>query len=127
MKMHPQIISKNNLPEFVVLPFAEYESLLEQLEDQEDLASVKAFQEQDQATLPFDLLQSIVKGENAIRAFRIFRKFSQAQLAKKAGVSRQYLHQIENQLRQGSVKTLQKIAVALKIDVQLLLPISSRE
>ena len=40
MNIHPQIISKNDLPEFVVLPYEEYQNLLVTLEEREDIKEI---------------------------------------------------------------------------------------
>ena len=120
MKIHPQIIIKNNLPEFIVLPYKEYDNLLNALEDKEDIKAVKDFHSNNQKTIPFELLQSIANGKNAIRVFREFRKISQIKLAEQAGISRQYLCQIENGTRKGSHKVLKRIADILDVDIDLL-------
>ena len=121
--IHPQIITKNSVPEFIVLPYKEYGLLLDALEDQEDIKSIQEFHKTDAETIPFELLKSITdKGKNAVTAFREFRKISQAVLASKAGISRQYLCQIESGQRKGSGSVLKKIASVLDIDVDLLIP-----
>lgn len=121
MRMHPQIISKNNIPIFVVLPFAEYETILETIEDRGDHAAIQEFHNNPQPTIPWELLQTINKGANSVRVFREFRKISQTELAKRAGISRQYLCQIESKKRQGTSKILQKIAKILDIDIELII------
>jgi DNA-binding XRE family transcriptional regulator len=122
MKIHPQMITKNNLPEFVVLSYKEYEQLLEALEDQEDIEEVNEFHATGGATIPFEILRAITdKGQNAVRAFREWRNISQAALAKKISISRQYLCQIENNQRKGNSRTLKKIATILDVDVALLI------
>ena len=37
MKIHPQVISQKGMPAFIVLPYKEYEALLNRLEDIEDI------------------------------------------------------------------------------------------
>lgn len=125
MKMHPQIITntKDKLPEFIVLPYHEYVYLLDALEDQddqEDIEAIKEFQAGNKETIPLEILKAIEEGESAIRAFREFRKISQTDLAKKVGVSRQYLCQIEKKERQGNIKLIKKIAEVLDIDIDLI-------
>ena len=122
MKIHPQIITKNKLPEFVVLSYKEYEFLLEKAEETEDVEAIQDFHATTQEVLSFEILRSISNGESAVRVLREFRQLSQAALAKKAGVSRQFLCQIEKKERQGRTNTLKKIAQALEVDIELLLP-----
>jgi len=110
------------MPEFVVLPYKEYGLLLDALEDQKDIKSIQEFHETGAETIPFELLKSVTnKGKNAVNAFREFRKMSQTALASKAGISRQYLCQIESNQRKGSGSVLKKIASVLDVDVDLLI------
>ncbi len=72
------------------------------------------------------LLDSRFRGNDEIGGFqqppfRDFRKISQAALAAKVGISRQYLCQIESNQRKGSSRILKKIADALGVDVALLI------
>jgi len=123
MMIHPQIITKNSMPEFIVLPYKEYEFLLDALEDQEDIKEIKEFRKSKGDTIPFELLKLIVnKEKNAVHTFRDFRKMSQATLASKVEISRQYLCQIESGQRKGSSAILKKIASILNVDVDLLIP-----
>lgn len=121
MKIHPQIITKNKYPAFVVLPYDEYEVLIEALEDQIDIKAIDAFHASNQETFPLEIVQKIAEGVNPIKAFRELRKISQTDFAKQAGISRQYLNQMENHTRKGSVKILKKIANLLDIDLDLLI------
>jgi len=121
MKIHPQIISRNNIPIFVVLPLAEYETILEALENREDRTAIQEFHDSHQPTIPWELLQAITKGANAVRVLRKFRQISQTELAKRVGISRQYLCQIENKKRHGNSKVLKAIAKILEIDLELII------
>ena len=119
--IHPQIITKNRIPEFVVLPYKEYGFLLDSIEDQKDIESIQEFHETGSETIPFELLKAIAdKEKNAVSVFRMFRKMSQAALALKTEISRQYLCQIESGQRKGSGGVLKRIANALDIDIDLL-------
>jgi DNA-binding XRE family transcriptional regulator len=122
VQIHPQLIIKNSFPEFVVLTYSEYEAILEALEDKEDIAAIKEFRTTTEETIPWEVVKSISDGKNAIRVFREFRGIPQAKLAKQAGISRQYLCQIENKERQGSSKILKKIAAILQVNIESLIP-----
>lgn len=121
MLTHPQVIIKNNLPEFVVLPYQEYEDLIDLLEDKEDIKAIEDFHAGEQETIPYHLLQDIANGKNAVKIFREFRGISQTQLAKEVGVSRQYICQIEGNERHGSSSLIKKIAKVLDVDLDLLI------
>ncbi len=98
-----------------------YQNLLDALEDQADIKAIQEFHEEDQQTIPYKTLQTIAGGESTVVAFRKLRGLTQAKLAKEAGVSRQYLCQIEKKERHGSSKILKKIANILKVDLELLI------
>jgi transcriptional regulator with XRE-family HTH domain len=53
---------------------------------------------------------------------RVSRPAGLAQLAKAAGIAPAYLAQIEQGVRKGSLSTVRKLAAALKVDVELVLP-----
>ncbi|MCK4870084.1 MAG: helix-turn-helix transcriptional regulator [Gammaproteobacteria bacterium] len=121
MNIHPQIILKDSVPEFVVLPYQEYKDLLDVAEKQEDINAIKEFQAGNQLTIPLSIIQHITDGEHPVRALRKWRKIPQTKLANETGITRQYLCQIENKQRKGNAKVLKKIASILQVDVDLLI------
>ena len=66
---------------------------------------------------PAEIRQRIVDGESPVRVFRDYREMSQAALAKKSGISKTMISHIESGRKQGSTKTLVKIAKALGMDM----------
>lgn len=46
MKLHPQILEKEGINEFVVLPFEEYQALTDIMHDYEDLKDLREAKEQ---------------------------------------------------------------------------------
>lgn len=120
MNIHPQVITKNETPEFIVLPYKEYRILIHTAKEQENIKEIEEFRTGDQQTIPLKLLQNIAEGEHPVRTFREFRELSQIKLANAAGITRQYLCQIENKQRKGNIQVLKKIADILKIDLDLL-------
>jgi PHD/YefM family antitoxin component YafN of YafNO toxin-antitoxin module len=64
MSIHPQIIEKNGKKEFVVLPYEEFLRLTEELEDYEDLKTLreeKALAGQEPSRRLDDVLREIPK------------------------------------------------------------------
>lgn len=57
---------------------------------------------------------------NAIQLARTKRKLTQVQLATRAGISVSYLSLLERSLRDPPLSTLQKIAVALNMPLEIL-------
>ena len=117
MKIHPQIISQKGMPAFAVLPYSEYEKVLEIIENLQDIEAVKAVQLDQNEHFPLDLVERIAAGEHPIKAFREYRGISQTELAKKVNVSRQYISQIEAGDRAGSTKLLKVIATVLDVEL----------
>ena len=58
----------------------------------------------------------------ALKLFREHRGMTQAELAKRAGLSALYVSQLETKRRAGSQATLRKIATVLEVDIDLLAP-----
>jgi transcriptional regulator with XRE-family HTH domain len=56
-----------------------------------------------------------------IKALRAIRKWSQAELAKRAGISHGYLARLEIGMHDPTITTLEKIAKALRVKVSALL------
>ncbi|MBP7063802.1 helix-turn-helix transcriptional regulator [Ferrovibrio sp.] len=73
-------------------------------------------------TIPADMAFRMAKGENPVLVWREYRKLTAEALAKKAGLSRAYVTQIETGARKGSARSLQALARALKVEIEDLLP-----
>ncbi len=117
MKIHPQIISQNGNPAFVVLPYEEYKRILEALEDIEDIEAVEAAKNDTSERFPLALVEQLASGETPIKVFREYRRLTQTELAKRVNVSRQYISQLESGERTGTTKLLKVIAKALDVDI----------
>jgi PHD/YefM family antitoxin component YafN of YafNO toxin-antitoxin module len=59
MSIHPQVIEKDGVKEFVVLPYEEFLAIQEQLEDYRDLMSLREAkrESQDEASVPLDAVR----------------------------------------------------------------------
>lgn len=117
-----QIITTPSGEKMAIMPLAVFEAL----EDAADIAAVTRFKEKlaagEEELLPADLVDRILDGENAIRAFRKYRGMKAVELADLAGISQPYLSDLETGKRTGTVDTLQRIATALRVDLEMLLP-----
>lgn len=110
----------------VTLPRAEYEALLDRLEDAEDTRALEAFRARvaavgfDEATkdfLPSDLAWRLLDGEHPIRIWREHRGLTATSLAKLADIPQSYLSDIETRKKPGSVDAYAKLAGALGVTV----------
>ena len=119
--MNVQTIEKNGKPEYVVLPWEEYQAMLAALEDRADAAALSAFAERlargEEETIPAAVVDRLLAGEPPVRVWREHRGLTQAQLAEAAGVTQSMVAMIERGDRRGTVDTLAVIARVLKVDL----------
>lgn len=118
--MNVQVIEKDGLPEWAILPYKTYEQLLEDAEMLQDIqdydAAMQAIAEGEEL-VPSEVVYALVDGENPIRVWREYRGMTQAQLAKVAEISVPYLSQLESGKRKGSSDVL--LAIAKGLDLTL--------
>lgn len=107
--------------EMITISKAEYNRLREAAEDLADLQSydrvMAAIESGEEELIPGEYVKRILSGENALKVYREFRGLTQSDLAEKAGVNRVTVSEIEIGRKQGSVSSLNKIAVALNVAV----------
>lgn len=103
-----QIIRKNGVPLFAVLPYDEFLRLIEK----EDIDNA--------STIPHEVVGLIIKnGWNLLKAWRKYLGLTQKEVAKRAGISQAALSQMEksDNLR---TDTLEKLAKALGLKIEQL-------
>ena len=110
----------------VTLTRAEYEALLQEIEDAEDLAVVAAAEAREAVLgkeaaradyLAIELVERLVAGEHPIRVWRAHRGMTREALAALAGVSPSYLTEIETRRKPGSIAAIIKLAAALRVSL----------
>jgi DNA-binding XRE family transcriptional regulator len=119
--MSVQIIEKNGQPEWAVLPYEEYQRLVdeaEMLQDIRDYDEVKlTLVNGDEELIPSEVTYALLDGENPIRVWRGYRGLTQQQVAEAAGISKSYLSQLESGQRKGSAEVLARVAKALNVSL----------
>ena len=119
--MKAQTIVKNGKPEYVVLPWDEYQAMLQALEDRADAAALMGFTERltrgEEETLPAAMVDRLLADESPLRVWREHRGLTQSQLGEAAGVAQSMVAMIERGDRRGTVDTLAAIARVLKIEL----------
>jgi DNA-binding XRE family transcriptional regulator len=118
--MKVQLILRDGKPEWAVLPYQQYQRLIEEiemLEDIRDYDAAKQALEEGEELVPSELTYAILDGKHPIRAWREYRQLTQVQLARAAGISKSYLSQIESGKRKGTATVLIALANALKVDL----------
>ncbi len=119
--MSVQIIEKNGQPEWAVLPYEEYQRLVEEtemLQDIRDYDEVKlAITSGTEELIPSEVTYALLDGENSIRVWREYRGLTQQQVAAEAGISKPYLSQLESGQRKGTTDVLTAVAKALNVSL----------
>lgn len=88
---------------YVLVPLHDYRALSGETQDH---------------SLPDSILDQLVaRQETPLKILRTHRGFTQAELAKKSGISRPYLTEIETGKKDGSMRALKALASALDVPV----------
>lgn len=124
--MSVQIIEKSGKPEYAVIPYAEYQKLLEMAQDARDIqdadAALAALSTGEDEAIPASVVASLLSGdEHPLKVWREYRGYTQESLGKEAGIGKSYVSQIEAGSKTASTKVLGALARALKVDVDDLL------
>ena len=113
-----QVIEKNGVPVFYVVPADLWERLREAAEDAEDLADLERFEREDDGVrFPAPVAMAMADGAHPVQAWRKHKGLTTQALADAAGVSKPYVSQIESGKRKGTTKTLKALAGALGVPV----------
>lgn len=116
--MSVQVILKEGVPEYAVVPYEVYVRLVEDAEMLEDIrdydAAVRAI-EAGEELIPAEVAYALLDGGNPIRVWREYRGLAQSELAGMSGISPSYLSQLESGKRTGTAEVLGAIAASLKL------------
>ena len=121
--MNVQIIEKDGKPDYAILPYAEYQGLLDRLEDKEDREDIAAYRSGQEEVFPSEVVDALLDGENPIKAYRKFRGVTQQGLADAIGKSKVYIAKLEartGDTRSGTVEVISAIAEVLRVDIDQL-------
>ena len=80
----------------------------------------------DDESFPAELADRLLSGEHPLKVWREYRGLTLAQLGEVCGVSAAALSQIETGKREPSVGLLKKLAEALRVDMDDLVPSSAQ-
>ncbi len=110
----------------VTISRAEYERLCaleEEFADIQAALSVEArIASGEEELIPAQVVDRLLDRESPLRVWREYRDLSQSALARASGVNRVQIVEIEAGRNSGSVHTLRKLADALRIAVDDLIP-----
>lgn len=117
--------------EMAVLPRAEYERLKKLAREAEEdaatarlVARAKKDRARGQPLIPKEIADRLANAENPVRVLREFRDYSQSELVAAIGITQGYLSDIETGKRKGPLELHQKIARALSVPLDLMVPIA---
>lgn len=113
----PQVLEVEGKPRLAVIPLAEWQRIVERLEDAEDALAVRRWRAKPGETIPADVVNRLLDGENKIKVWRRHRGLTQQALAEACGVSKPYVSQLEANTRLASQAVLRKLASALSVDL----------
>lgn len=115
----------------VTLRRADFVMMLEAVEDADDSAALRTADGREREIgktvaradhLPAALVRRLLAGEHPVRVWRERRGLSPQALADKAGMGRSYLVEIEGYKKPGSLAVYRRLAFALDLAVDDLLP-----
>ena len=109
-----------------MLPIAEYERLIDIVEDKADsLAAAEAERRRDEGEeyLPSEQVDRILSGESPLRVWREYRSITQADLARSIGARIATLSEIESGKAQGKPALWRALAAALDVSVDDIMPL----
>lgn len=103
---------------------AEYEALCARLEDVEDALHMRTAEARGTTpdAMPSELVKRMLAGEHPVRIWREHRGLTRAELAARAEIPQGYLSEIENRRKPGSTAAYQRLANALGVAVDDILP-----
>lgn len=117
LKVNVQVITKDGEPEYAVLPYADYQRLLELAEEAADARSYDEALSSKKETIPQEVIVRLLRGDNPVMVWREYRGLSQATLAERAGLETPVIAMLEMGLDSGNSEELQEIAWALGVDL----------
>jgi DNA-binding XRE family transcriptional regulator len=115
--------------EMVTIPKDEYLRLKALEEDLADLQSVAELLQRldvgEEELIPAAVVDRLLDGQAPLLVWREYRSLTQAELARRSGVNRVQIIDIEAGRKTGSVETLRKLASTLQIEIDDLVSPSS--
>jgi DNA-binding XRE family transcriptional regulator len=109
-----------------VLPVAEYERLVLRAEEREDIAAADEVQRKldagEEEYVPSALVDRLIAGENALKVWREYRGLRGRELAEHVGTTAASISRIESGAQNPTAAMWRKLARALNVDVDDILP-----
>jgi DNA-binding XRE family transcriptional regulator len=110
-----------------MLPIADYQRLVDVAEDRADIvaaADAERRRTEGEEYVPAALVEQLCSGVNPVRAWRKHRNLNQKSLGQMVGCSAAHISQIENEEKGASALLWRKLADALHVSVDDLIPVN---
>jgi DNA-binding XRE family transcriptional regulator len=118
--MNVQVIEKDGLPVFAVIPYGEYQVLLNKAQGNQafveldrTIAAIKSGEE----TYPLEFVEKLIETDSRLREWRKYRQMTQVALAQATALSQSAIASIELGKRIPNMDTARRLALALKCDI----------
>lgn len=109
----------------VLIPLVEYEHPGDAAEDAADVRAYDKAKRRlasgEDELIPGEVVNRLLAGENKVRVWREHRGMTVKALAEASGLAPAHLSQVENAAHEETMRTLKKIAAALRVDIDDLL------
>ncbi len=100
-----QIIKKDGVPIFAVLPYQDYIEMMDNSEDTD--------------TMPQQVAEkAIMENIPLIKSWRLYLNLTQKEVAQRAGITQAALSQMERKENTTRTATLQKLAAAMSLSIE---------
>jgi DNA-binding XRE family transcriptional regulator len=109
-----------------MLPAAEYERLVELAEDLADAAAAERAEKrrlEGEEYVPFELVEAIINGQNALKVWREYRGMTQRELAQMANCRVPTISELERGKANGKPKIWRALATALDVELDDIVPL----
>lgn len=121
--MHPHgldgpqrgIDKETEMAEKITIEEAEYDRLIDSLQEAEDNAAVNAHLAAPAVGMPGDLVRRLNEGESPLAIHREWRGLSATELARRSKINRVQIRNIEAGRKKGAAATMKKLADALDV------------
>ncbi len=111
----------------VMLPIEDYQRLVDIAEDRADIAATVEAERRRQdgeEYVPVEVIDQLCAGINPVKVWRKYRNLNQKALGQMIGCSAAHVSQIENQEKGASATLWRKLADALDVSVDDLMPVN---
>jgi lambda repressor-like predicted transcriptional regulator len=110
------IITNDSKPEYAVIPIAEYEQLLDRLEELQDIIDLERSLKDDGETFPIEVVRRLID-ESPFIVWREYRQLTLNDLSQQTGIDLETLQHIETLQISPTPQQQQLIAYALNLDI----------